>query len=92
MKSIVNCSNAGTCYRDRSQPWGLLMWKDKSVLIKRVLVAIFTDAFNFSYPVRSTEFECGAYFLLPHSDQKVQDHPKSPSLFSQPALLHSKEL
>lgn len=68
------------------------MWEDKFFLIKRVLGAMGTRAFNFSYPCKSSELERGADFWLAHWDQKVQDHPKKSSLFSGPAVLHSKEL
>ena len=46
------------------------MWEDKFLPIKCVLVAIGTNALHFSYPCKSSELERGAYFLLPHSDQK----------------------
>lgn len=40
---------------DRSHPWVLLTWKDKSLHTNRILVAICSTTFHFSHPYKSSE-------------------------------------
>lgn len=66
------------------------MWKDKSLLIKQVLVTICTNVLNFSYPANvqsSPEVLTSDYLTQTRKFRIILKNPSPP----QPALLHSKE-